>query len=241
MDWKRLLIASAIGLASLSSTYAQSDHFGVWTDITLEHKINKKLGVAFDAEYRTTDGLSQSDRISGTLEAEYRLLSWLKASGGYSLIYNWNDYEITKKGNIVSDYWQLRHRFFVSLTGSLSWNRFKFSLRERWQYTYRPENTVTKHDEDGDLKPDEIIKGKGKNVLRSRLKVEYDIKGIPVTPFASYELHYSSELDKNRWIAGGEYKINKKNSIELYYLYQDVKDDDELNGHAIGISYKLKL
>ena len=47
--------------------------------------------------------------------------------------------------------------------------------------------------------------------------------------------------DKVRYRIGGSYKINKKNSISLYYLYQDVNDIDEPDGHAIGVEYSIDL
>ena len=47
--------------------------------------------------------------------------------------------EYSKK---CAEYWGVRHRFNVSLTGSWKINRLELSLRERWQYTYRPEYTV---------------------------------------------------------------------------------------------------
>lgn len=48
-------------------------------------------------------------------------------------------------------------------------------------------------------------------------------------------------MKKTRWTVGTEYKINKKHSFDLYYRYQDHEDDDETNGHVLGVGYKFKF
>ena len=141
-------------------------------------------------------------------------------------------------------YWGLRHRFNVSLTGSVKTGRFGISLRERWQYTYRPRKTTERYDYDNGLWEDYNVRGKGHNVLRSRLKVEYDIPGYRIDPYASAEMYNSFSLEKSRYIVGAEWKITRTHSVGLYYLYQNVnndKDDDDTDEHVLGLSYRIKL
>lgn len=88
------------------------------------------------------------------LNAGLRGRVWLIASllfeSGWRIyfIYSHRPGEMTKKGNYVSDYWSPRHRMYLSLTGKLNWQRFEFSLRERYQYTYRTSQLVSKYDGD---------------------------------------------------------------------------------------------
>ena len=176
----------------------------------------------------------------------YRITSFLKADGGYTFINSHRPGEMTKKGNYVSDYWSPRHRMYLSLTGKLNWQHFEFSLRERYQYTYRTSRFVSKYDgDDGSQKADEEITGKGKNVLRSRLQAEWNIKKSRFAPYASCELYHSMSdswaLDKTRWTLGTGYKINKKNSLDFFYRYQNHADDDETNGHVVGAGYTFKF
>ena len=174
-----------------------------------------------------------------------QIFKFLKANAGYSYIHQQTEDEVTKKGNFIPAYWQPRHRGFFALTGSYKWKNFEFSLRERYQYTYRTEQSVDKFDEDGDRKADELVEGKGKHILRSRLEVEYKIKKCDITPFLSYELYSGLQeamaTDKMRYTVGASYKINKKHSVNAYYRYIDHSDDDESAGHIIGIGYKIKL
>ena len=236
-------IASLLLLAVLQTANAQDPDFGVWTSLTVKKKLTKGLNLVAEGEYRSRDHVKATERWSGSLGIDYRIWRFLKAEAGYTYIHSQQPGRQTKKGNIIPAYWSPRHRMNVSVSGSLDWGRFSFSLRERWQYTYRPERLVAKLDEDGKTpKADEVVNGKGKNVLRSRLKAEYDIAQCPFTPYVSGELYHSGNgLEKTRWTVGTEYKINKKNALELYYRYQDEKEDEEMDGHVLGIGYTIKF
>ena len=243
------------------SGFAQSDDFGTILSVEADKKITKPLHLGLEAEMRTRDDVKSVDRWSGGLSISYKLLSWLKASAGYTLLYD-NFERISyyeegdgkvKKGLVeVGDpkkrgaYWGPRHRFNVSLTGSYKFGDLELSLRERWQYTYRPEHTVEErysyYDDDWDGE-EHTYKAKGKNVLRSRFMAEYKIKYIPLTPFASVECFNAWNLEKIRYTVSGDWRINKKNVVTLFYRYQHVNDDSDLepNRHSIGLGYKVKF
>ena len=94
-------------------------------------------------------------------------------------------------------------------------------------------------------------------VLRSRLKLEYDKKRCPFSPFISAEFHNSVRsgdrmlLQKIRTSVGCGYKFRKHNEISLAYtLTFDINEvDDETNEvvrlhdrmHAINIGYKYSF
>lgn len=171
------------------------------------------------------------------------------------------------------DFWRTRHRFNVSFTGSVKFGRLKISLRERWQYTYQPKVSYTKTEIDvtrynmddwgwaaesmglveyngylWQIGNEPTIKektkrGKGSNVLRSRLEVSYDIKSLSLEPYISCEMyHDDGGLRKTRYTIGGDYKITKRHSIGLYYRYQDFSGSDEGEStNIIGIGYKFKF
>lgn len=163
--------------------------------------------------------------------------------------------------NIDEAYWATRNRVYLTLTGDFKVSRFAISLRERLQYTHTSSVTIdeTKHywEEITDIKgnhmgwnkpnpiPEPEFKEAKENLsLRSRVSVKYDIPNCKVTPFISAELYTRLDkwqiFDKARYRAGASYKINKDNSVSLYYLYQDVNGNDP-NGHAIGFEYSIDL
>ena len=240
------LVCSLMVLLSLpGKLYAQSDDFGIWTGVEVKKKILSGWDASLEGEFRTRDGVKTVERWSGAVATSYKVSSWLKASAGYTFIHYYHPMEVTKKGNYIPEYWQPRHRFHVSLTGKADWRRFTFSLRERWQYTYRPSQSVPKFDgDDGSSKADEYISGKGKNVLRSRLQVAYNIRKCAFNPYASCELSHSlsdGAFEKARWTLGTEWKLSKRHSLDFYYLYQNKADDDESDGHVIGAGYSFKF
>ena len=164
--------------------------------------------------------------------------------------------------NVDHAYWTERHRFHLSLTGEYKIGRVELSLRERLQYT-RTNSAVTdeskyrwhqQFDADfNEIEPTlelketapELKETKYNTTLRSRLTAKWDIAKCKVTPFASVELYTRLDdwkgCDKMRYRIGASYKINKDNSVSLFYMYQDANDDDEPKGHAIGLGYSIDL
>ena len=239
--------------------FAQDD-FGSSLAVSADKKIDKKITLGIEAEMRTRNDMKTIDRWLGGISASYKLSSWLKMSVGYLFIYDNNErtsyYEAddnkVKKGIVnLGDpkkrgcYWGPRHRFNVSLTGSYKFGNLGVSLRERWQYTYRPAHTVSErwsfYDEDWDGE-EHTYSSRGKNVLRSRLQATYKIKDFPATPFVNVELFNSMSLDKVRYNIGADWKINKNNEVTMFYRYQTVNGDDyEVNAHLIGLEYAVKF
>ena len=138
---------------------AQKDDFGLDFTLEAQKKLSKQWNLSLEGEYRTRDNTKTSDRWAFGLSADYKATKWLKASAGYTLLYDNNEkisyFEGTDDAVLDGDanegdpkkcaqYWAVRHRFNVSLTFDKKlFGDFRFSLRERWQYTYRPEHTVS--------------------------------------------------------------------------------------------------
>lgn len=276
----RFLGIGCLLLASVAAV-AQSD-FGVWTSIEASTEINKSLELSLEGEYRTQHNSSQPERIATGIGLSYKnkKVPFLKADVGYSVMSMYNLYEtsvkyqtnddgnlIPKHVNVDAPYWYTRHRITASFTGSVKWGRFKFSLRERYQFTHRmrsycdrerwyydsyhaiagtPEYYIDDNPESEDYSymTDEK-KSKSDHKLRSRLAVSYDIKKCPFEPFAEVEVYNELDnafaYDKVRYTVGTEYKINKDHKLKLYYRYQDYADVDEVSGHVLGVGYAFEF
>ena len=242
---------------------AQGDDFGLDFSLEAQKKLSKAWSLSLEGELRTRDNTKTTDRWSIGLDVDYKVTKWLKASAGYTLLYDNNerisyfeelDDEVLDGDADAGDpkkcakYWGTRHRFNVSLTFDKKlFGDFKFSLRERWQYTYRPEYTVSERwsylDNAYDGK-EKTYESKNVHVLRSRLQVEYDKKGLAVTPYASVEFFNAMSLQKTRFQVGVDWKVAKQHSLGLFYRYQSVRDDEddlEPNRHMIGLGYKFKF
>ena len=178
-----------------------------------------------------------------------------------------DDKPIIEGYNVDHGYWRPRHRAYFDVQGKVDVGRFSISLRERYLYNYYVETEALrdkyrnpsqpgysgnlypfngmefmKYEQETDTK-----KAKSKHSLRTRLQVEYDIKGVPLTPFVSCELtnelSNAMQYDKVRAQAGVEWKINKKHILSGAYLYQNENQEIGPNEslHAIKLGYKFKF
>lgn len=252
---KRLFGITVLLTFLYSPVMAQSEA-GLLLGVEAEKKITKQMDVSVEVDFRTRNNFKTTDRWSASLGLDYKLAKWLKADVGYTFLYGNNREKIT------SDYWRpsywgVRHRLNASLTGSYKFsNGLRLSLREGWQYTYRPETDTERYyfedygsnvwtGMDGWSPVDKVRKGKGKSQLRSRLQVDYDKKKAKVKPYAAVELYNSLGIEKLRYTIGTDIKLTKQHSLEVFYRFQDVKHVDEEDYdpdmHYIGAGYKFKF
>lgn len=248
---KTRLIALAAALAVMLPAHAQKDDLGLWIGANVEKKLSDKWEVGFGAEYRLHEELSAPDRISVGVDAKYKVTGWLKAAAGYDYLHGRESKEMSDGGKYMyNSYWYPRHRFHADLTASKKFGRIKVALRERWMYTYRPSferdrmNIVEGDPNYGQITQNDKS-GKGENVLRSRLNVQYDIKKSKFTPYAYVESFNLWAVDKVRYAVGTEFKLNKKNAVKLYYVFEDKNQrtggDPVQDSHIIGVEYNLSL
>jgi len=187
--------------------------------------------------------------------------------------------EWTTGYNRTPEYWFPRHRFSVEATGSIKlWSWLKISLRERYQLTHSKARSVDKikHRETYEKKYDfdenweeitwyeqtvtddvetELKPAYTDQVLRSRIKFEFDKKRNPFSPFISTEFHNSVGvgdhmlLQKIRAAVGSSYKFRKRNEVSLSYIITfdmyDIEDNEVVRlydrRHAINIGYKYSF
>jgi hypothetical protein len=174
--------------------WAQSDA-GSFLSAEVCKEVGKRLSFGLEIEMRTRDAVKDIDRLSAEFQTSYKLCEGLKLSAGYVFLgdhnkrishYKENDRDY-RKGLVeigdrknLREYWGLRHRMHVSLTGSHRFGRLKLSLRERWQYTFQPSHIVEgrynyfyqKGDDAPHLYPTKVS-----NMLRIRLAAEYKERG----------------------------------------------------------------
>lgn len=225
---KRLSLFFLCSVVVLSlQAQTEGDDFGGLISTELSWKMAKRAQLSFEEELRTQQHFSKLERSSSTLGLSFKLSDHFKLGAAYNFIYQ--QYYRPKK-----DLWQweIRQRYYTYATASWDVNRFEISLRERFQSTYRQSKDYKNP----------------KNYLRSRISVDYDIRRSPFQPYASAEMYYllkSQESGINRWryTAGCEYKIDKKNQLDFFYRYTTFADDDndEENGHMLGLCFKHRF
>ena len=243
-----ILALSALFLPSLAQSEA-----GLLFEVGAEKKLSKKFSVGLDADLRTRNDFNTMDRWSVGIGGEFKPIKNLKLDAGYTLLNTNYREEVSFQANGEPkkwrpSYWGIRHRFSFSATGSYKFsNNLRISLRERWQYTYRPEKTVQRFnfDEEKFGWEDKVRSGKGKSQLRSRFQVEYDKKHALFTPFASIELYNSMAVEKIRYTIGTDLNLSKQHSFSVFYRFQDMHNvesgDYDPDMHYIGAGYKFNF
>ena len=239
----RLLFAIALCLP-FSPAWAEGDDFGIWSEVNVEKKLSDSWELDGGIEFRSRDKVKEVDRWSAGVGISYKITDWLKASAGYTLLDDHRHKEHSGTAT-YADFYGLRHRFSVSLTGSYDLtSRLDISLRERWQYTYRPSTTQTRYFISDDSEYDErTYKGKGKNVWRNRLQLRYKITKR-WRPYINAETNVSNGLEKIRYAVGTEIRLKKHHWLDAKYMFQRVygqDDDDEPNRHILSIGYTYKF
>lgn len=153
-----------------------------------------------------------------TAEINYRFTKSLRVGAGYMLMARLHQ----------SDGLRNRYYIYASVTHSLS--RFTFSIRERFQSTYRQ----------GAAHP--------QNYLRSMVTIAYHIPRIPLSPFIYVEpfnnTGYKGKMhtDKVRFSTGCDYQWNRANAFQIYYRYHLFQIADPLNyRHALGVTYSHRF
>lgn len=162
--------------------------------------------------------------------------------------------------NYTHSHWRQRDRYSVSVGLKYQPNkRWTFSLVEMVQYTHYYNADANRDvyrlkyrtDDSGDHYLDEKVDSmtvktyanKDRVMLKSRLGVSYDIRHCPLTPFFDIEYGCGLNYTNNRWkfTLGSELSITKKDDLEFFYRYKHEGDEEDPNGHYIGVGYTHKF
>lgn len=226
---KSRIVYFVILLFCTSFLKAQSNDFGLWTSIGAEKKL-KKWDFAGETELRTKENSTNIDRWSIGLTACYQLIKPIKIGCGYDFIY-FND---TK----YLDY-QPRHRANVFIIGKQKLGDFNFSLRERAQITAKDVSDRIK--DNGNI---DNYKVNPEYIWRNKLKIEYNIPKVPVTPALSAETFFTlnnpdgNGFEQIRYTFALEYKHSKHHLFEIYGMYdEEVNTEDPIQSYVLGIGY----
>ena len=209
-------------LANVLPVLAQNSNWGLWTSIDAEKKLLENWELGIGTEYRWKNNISVTDQIRGSLDISRKMGNYVKLGAGYVLIAD-------KK--LKRDIFEYRNRFFLQATGSYEYARFTASWRTRMQLTLMETDEPR-----GDLFDDDSYRW----VWRNRFGLKYNIKGLPLKPYANIELFHNlfsgSETGgyyQNRFSLGIEYKLAKQHTLEAGY-----KLNSEIDGSK---KYKLNI
>jgi hypothetical protein len=197
---KLFLLILLIGTTSI--TFSQDD-FGIWYSVAAEKKLVKRFEVNFDANIRTYNNASEIDEAFFDIGLGYKFNKYLSTAISYRFT------EFREDDDLLHP----RHKWFADLKGKLPLGDFDISARFRFQQRYK-----TYFEDENDKE--------SKEVGRIKIKSLYNIPSFPVNPYIAAELFFpmltetERYVEKNRFMAGVEYNISKKHTLELEYMHQ---------------------
>ena len=211
---RRLLLSVIIIFICFSVVQAKTEKFGTWIELSVTKKFLKKFEFSIIPEFRLQDDFTMDEYIfEGKLG--YGPFKFLDIATAYRINTN-----VKNSGNEVSQ------SGVFDVTGKADYKRFSGSLRAR----------ITNDTDFGDA-PWETF------YFRPRAKLAYNIKGIKVEPYVSYEIFHSfreHKYYKARFDVGFSHKFNKKHEVGLYYRLNDYFSDQS-SIHILGINYGFKF
>lgn len=227
----RIALCVCLLVLAHQSVYSQrTDDFGIWTTIEAEKSFGKKWNLIGEVEFRSKENLEEVSRWGVKIGGEYKIIKDLKAGAAYQLLYFYD-----------SEYadFQPRHRLIGYLQGKQKWGRVTFTLRERFQGTFKDDS--------------DRIKASGKTdtykmdpewTWRNRLKVAYDIPKCKFTPSVSLETFYQlnnpdgNELEALRYTLSVAYKLDKKSTFSLSGIYDhEMNVNDPVDRYVVELGY----
>jgi len=195
--------------------------------VEADYKIFKGFHASLSEEIRVANNFRSFDRFMTTAAISYKPISYLKIGAGYTFM------SMLDTDPVLGNTWDLRHRAFLELTGMYEVDGWKFSLRERFQTTFRTDEYNI------------YQSPKAESALRSRLKVSYEFESVPLEPYVAFEPRVTFSgvnvesvaktadeaknpdykvvfnnvyVNRYRTQAGLEYKVAKHHSLDFYFL-----------------------
>lgn len=203
---------------------------GMWATVSIQYALNKKINLVVDEELRLKENYQRINLFYTNVGFDYKINKFLKISPTYRAI---------QKKRLDGNY-SYRHRLMFDITVKKKIKKITLSERVRYQIEVQDYYTSKK----GKI-PEQY--------LRLKTDIKYDLNK-KITPYYSIEFRYQirnprgdgpvydNGFHRVRNVLGVEYEINKKNSINLYYLFQtefNISTPESI--YILGIGYTLTI
>lgn len=204
-----------------------------WFELGFSKEIIKNLKIEFNPELRLQDAFKMDSTTGFKMDSyilegglSYKLTKYLSFAGYYRFE---EEYKANYKRKVDENGEKIKPKQYEYIYSNNSANRIAFDIksgfdlnRMGFQFRLRYTNGLYNNNDESEF--------------RYRVKVDYDIKGSKLVPFASIEAFHDNSIlkqsrdsisggfkafDKIRTTAGVSYKINKNNELTLFYRLQN--------------------
>ncbi len=209
--------------------FAQDDSFRTWTSVGVKKSLNN-WELSTEAEIRKAGFYEKTLRSSIGFAAYYDVSKVIEVGPAYTLIQFYDS---------KYDDYQMRHRFDFTVTGKHEIKRFTIRLREQIEYTNKDESDRIR--DNGTI---DTYRINPELLWRNRLKISYNVKGIPLTPSLAAESFYQLNnpdgniFEKFRYTMSLSYKVAKQHEFQLFSIInQDRADPNSQTEYVLGLGY----
>jgi len=201
---------------------------GMWNTFSISHELKKNVNLNIDQEFRLRENYSRVNLFYTNIGISIKKKNW-KIEPSYRHI---------DKVNLDASV-SFRHRFMLDINFKKKFG--DFSISERARYQIEVKNVFSSKRA---FLPEQY--------LRMRTMIDYNINDY-FTTYLSCELRYQIDVPNSdivfngfwhriRNVLGVDYKINRKNTVGVYYLVQnEFNISPPENIYITGLQYSLKL
>lgn len=219
-----LLLTLPVMLLLSSPLKGQVKDAGLWTSVSFEAKLVKKLSLSISQEFRFNENITELGTAFTEAGLSYKLNKHIQFAVNYRYI----------QRRRLENYYSFRHRVYADIKYSHKLKPFEITFRSRFQDQYSDIGQAS----DG---------GVPEFYLRNKLNLKWDFNK-PYTPYISIELFSPLNYPRNyafdnvRTTAGVEYAFSKHHKIDLFYMIQkEVNVSEQQTNFIFGLGYTYKL
>jgi hypothetical protein len=211
-------------LISSGKVHGQQKDFQFWPSVKVNVEVVRNLKLHLEEEIRFRENSTLISREINDIGASYRLNNYMKVGIFYRLEADWKN----------ADEYAWRNGIYSDLSLRYEINRFTIGYRIRVQ-----SSRVEINSNEANLF----------NAIRHRHKlgVAYNIKGIPLSPFAEFELFANTGKnnqalsDYRTWI-GLDFRVKKFHTFSLQYgIDKELYAVNPLTAYILAFGYSLDL
>jgi hypothetical protein len=207
-----------------SSAISQDKDAQLWTSLSIEAKLVKKLTANVSQELRFNENITEAGTIYSDFGLEYKINKYFQVAVNYRFV------EKRRRDNNYS----YRHRMYVDIKFEKKLKPMKIQVRSRIQDEYA---NIGRESEGGIAE----------YYLRNKFSLKWDTEK-PITPYLSVELfsplksRYYGAFDNIRAATGVEYAFSKHHKIDIFYMIQkEINVSRPETDFVMGLGYSFKL
>ena len=232
----------------IAATSARADDFGTWASVQAVKSIGSGGYAMARFEHRSYRKMSATECYFAMAGGGGRICNWLSGDLSYEF------WKVPSAGDITV------HKGVASLTGTLRRDALAVSLREKYELAFYPGGGSSGSGGSGGGGSSESGGGSCTSTLRSRVRVQYKIDAVSLTPYVMYEYFNgfgggssgsgsgTSSGASSLWIrslhyAGTEVRLGPHSTLDFFYMYHLYAQSggSPAGCHLLGVGYILSL